>query len=67
MQAQEPTQASFGMLRDPTRDAMSWSELERLVKEGETDAALLRALTHCRCGVHRGKTCSEARRTGQPQ
>jgi len=27
---------------------MSWSELERLVQEGEADAALRRALKHCR-------------------
>jgi len=36
------------MVRDPTRGAMSWSELERLVQEGEADAALRRALKHCR-------------------
>ena len=27
---------------------MSWSELERLVEQAESDAALRRALTHCR-------------------
>jgi hypothetical protein len=27
---------------------MSWSELERLVEQAEGDAALRRALTHCR-------------------
>ena len=27
---------------------MSWSELERLVQEGEADVALRRALKHCR-------------------
>jgi hypothetical protein len=27
---------------------MSWSELERLVQEGEADAGLRRALKHCR-------------------
>ena len=27
---------------------MSWSELERLVDDGETDAVLGRALRHCR-------------------
>jgi hypothetical protein len=27
---------------------MSWSELERLVEEAEADAALRRALSHCR-------------------
>jgi len=27
------------MVGDPTRGAMSWSELERLVMEGEADAA----------------------------
>jgi predicted ribosomally synthesized peptide with nif11-like leader len=27
---------------------MSWSELERLVQEGEADTALRRALKHCR-------------------
>jgi len=27
---------------------MSWSELERLVEEAESDAALRRALMHCR-------------------
>jgi len=36
------------MVRDPKQGAMSWSELERLVQEGEADAALRRALKHCR-------------------
>jgi len=36
------------MVRDRMREAMSWSELERLVQEGEADAALRRALKHCR-------------------
>ncbi|MEB3331609.1 MAG: Nif11 family protein [Synechococcaceae cyanobacterium] len=27
---------------------MSWSELERLVEEAEADAAIARALKHCR-------------------
>ena len=28
--------------------AMSWSELERLVEDAETDAVMRRALRHCR-------------------
>ena len=36
------------MVRDPKQGAMSWSELERLVQEGEADTALRRALKHCR-------------------
>ena len=38
----------FGILRDPKRFAMSWSELERLVDEAEADAGLRRALKGCR-------------------
>ena len=32
----------------PQSRAMSWSELERLVEQAEGDAALRRALMHCR-------------------
>ncbi len=35
------------MVRDPTRFAMSWSELERLVDQAETDIALRRSLKDC--------------------
>lgn len=35
-------------LKPPRRRRMSWSELERLVEQAESDAALRRALTHCR-------------------
>jgi hypothetical protein len=41
------TQASFGMLKEPTRDAMSWSDLERVAQEGEADA-LRHVLKNCR-------------------
>lgn len=36
------------MVRGPEGVAMSWSELERLVEEAETDPSLRRALGHCR-------------------
>ena len=38
----------FGILRDPKRFAMSWSELERLVAEADADARLRRSLKGCR-------------------
>lgn len=39
---------AFGMVRDPAARPMSWSELERFVEELEGDAALRRAVKHCR-------------------
>ena len=39
---------AFGMVRDPAARPMSWSELERFVEELEADAALRRAVKHCR-------------------
>lgn len=36
------------MVRDPDGEAMSWSELERLVEEAEGEARLRRSLRHCR-------------------
>ena len=36
------------MVRDLLPPPMSWSELERFVEELEADAALRRALKHCR-------------------
>ncbi len=35
-------------LNPPRWRPMSWSELQRLVEQAESDAALRRALTHCR-------------------
>ena len=39
---------AFGMVRGPAARPMSWSELERFVEELEADAALRRAVKHCR-------------------
>ena len=36
------------MVRDPDGEAMSWSELERLVDDAEGEGSLRRALRHCR-------------------
>ena len=36
------------MVGDPTRGAMSWSELERLVEEAEAQPSLRRSLKDCR-------------------
>jgi len=36
------------MVRDPGVPSQSWSELERFVADVEADAALQRALKHCR-------------------
>jgi hypothetical protein len=36
------------MVRDPDGEAMSWSELERLVDDAEGETSLQRSLRHCR-------------------
>jgi hypothetical protein len=40
--------ANLGRAGIQVEIAMSWSELERLVEDAETDAAMGRALRHCR-------------------
>ena len=39
---------TFGMVRGTAARPMSWSEMERFVEELEGDAALRRAVKHCR-------------------
>ena len=36
------------MVRDPDGEAMSWSELERLVDDAEGETSLQRSQRHCR-------------------
>ena len=36
------------MVSDPDGEAMSWSELERLVDDAEGETSLQRSLRHCR-------------------
>ena len=40
--------ANLGRAGIQAEIAMSWSELERLVEDAETDAVMRRALRHCR-------------------